>query len=98
MAPYIPLRTSQTSSRSGRLSPASPSDHSPSTSLRALELTDTNAFPPPGRPNRSDTISSLGGFEFRDGLLPLTPSGEDDGMGGARNGKGEEKQVGLLQG
>ena len=47
---------------------------------------------------RSNTVTSLGGFEFRDALLPLTLSGDDEGNGNGRGGKGEEKHVGLAHG
>ena len=78
---------------------ASPTDPvSPSTSLRALELSES--FPDEDRPgltrhHRASTLTSLGGFDFRDNLLPLTLSGEEiDGP----HVKGDEKHIGLLHG
>jgi len=97
-APYTPLRTQTSSSHSRASSPSSLTDQPPSNSLRDLELSGRNDMPSlPNRLQRSSTVTSLGGFEFRDHLLPLTLSGEDDG-GGGREGKGDEKHVGLLHG
>jgi hypothetical protein len=46
-----------------------------------------------GRHGRSDTVTSLGGFDFREAVLPLTLSGEEE-----HGAKGDEKHVGLLHG
>jgi hypothetical protein len=75
-APYRPFHTS---SPSPPLTPNS--DHSPTLSLRALELSES--FPsddtPKSRPRngRSNTVTSFAGFEFEHALLPLTLSGEE---------------------
>ncbi|WVQ78463.1 hypothetical protein IAT38_000549 [Cryptococcus sp. DSM 104549] len=97
MAPYDSLP----SPPSRDFSP-SPPVRSPSQSLRALELSspapadgDTTAQAGPSRQKhvRSDTISSLGGFEFEHALLPLTLSGEVE-----EGAEREERHVGLLHG
>jgi hypothetical protein len=66
--------------------------------LRALELSEScvDSRPSLSRPGRSDTITSLGGFDFRDGLLPLTLSGE--GQEAQATAHTEEKHVGMLHG
>ncbi|ORY28294.1 putative L-methionine porter [Naematelia encephala] len=95
-APYQSLSPSLPSSPPSRtLSPSSPRALSPTSSLRALEFSGAES-PSIGRPSRSDTVTSLGGFEFQHALLPLTLSGE--GADGADAHKGEEKHVGLLHG
>ncbi|RSH93948.1 hypothetical protein EHS25_006601 [Saitozyma podzolica] len=100
-APYRPLSGSPTppSPPSRAISPSTA--RSPSISLRQLELTESFPHDGPGdldpdrpslgRIHRSSTITSLGGFDFREGLLPLTLSGED-----AAEHHGEEKHVGML--
>lgn len=93
--PYTPLRTSPISSPPSRGLSPSPA-HSPSNSLRALEFADPDGKSVFGRLQRSSTVTNLGSFDFRDGLLPLTLSGDDDSIG--REGKGDEKHVGLVQG
>jgi hypothetical protein len=96
---YRPMAGSPPTPPSRVLSPSSPSSppHSRTTSLRALELAefpDDGADRPPfGRTHRSSTITSLGGFDFREGLLPLTLSGEE-----VAEEHGEEKHVGMLHG
>ena len=97
---YAPLHGFQSSSSGGsaRHTPSPLSVDSPSKSLRALELADPDETTSHGRVQRSNTITSLGGFDFRDSLLPLTLSGDDEGMGNGRGGKGEEKHVGLAHG
>jgi amino acid permease len=77
----------------------SASPPSPPDSLHALELSESfpdneNDRPPLTRHHRSSTLTSLGGFEFRADLLPLTPSSVEDGV----QHKGEEKHVSMLQG
>lgn len=101
--PYRPLSGSPTppSPPSRAISPSTA--RSPSVSLRQLELTESFPHDGPndldpdrpslGRIHRSSTITSLGGFDFREGLLPLTLSGED-----AAEHHGEEKHVGMLHG
>lgn len=68
------------------LSPSSSAEGE--TSLRALELELG-----PGL-HRSNSFSSIGGFEFEHALLPLTLSGE----AAAEDGHVEHKHVGLLHG
>ncbi|WWD16103.1 hypothetical protein CI109_100528 [Kwoniella shandongensis] len=100
--PYNPLPPSSPPSRT--LSPSSPPARSPTQSLRALELSSDGGTDGDGRPRhgRSNTITSLGGFEFEHALLPLTLSGEgegdDMGHGGAGTEQREERHVGLLHG
>ncbi|KAK4686405.1 hypothetical protein P7C73_g3718, partial [Tremellales sp. Uapishka_1] len=86
---YRPISPSSLSSRA--LSPSLPS---PTVSLRALELSES--FPEDRRPRhgRSNTVTSLGGFDFQNALLPLTLSGE-----GEEHAKAEEmKHIGLVHG
>ncbi|KAI9637910.1 amino acid permease-domain-containing protein [Dioszegia hungarica] len=71
--------------------------------LRALELSesfvddeDSHKRPDLSRAHRSSTITSLGGFDFRDGLLPLTLSGEGAEAQAAVHD--DEKHVGVLHG
>lgn len=65
------------------------------TSLRALEL---EHGPASGAAlERTNTLSTLGGFEFEHALLPLSLSGDGDAEGGKGN-QAEHKHVGLLQG
>ena len=64
-------------------------------SLRALETSEgpDYALRPPGRPGRSNTVSTFSGFEFRPDLMPLTLSEvEQDGEPAI------EKTVGLVNG
>lgn len=76
------------------LSPSSSAGNS-DTSLRALELEQglTNG----AALERTNTLSTLGGFEFEHALLPLSLSGDADAEGG-RGPQAEHKHVGLLQG
>ncbi|WWC69289.1 uncharacterized protein I206_103227 [Kwoniella pini CBS 10737] len=106
MAPYEPISPSSHSSRSNDFSPE---PASPSQSLRALEVdsnVNQNGRPPllgQTKHGRSNTISSLGGFDFQHNLLPLTLSGDMEettnrvinSMGG---GGEEERHVSLLHG
>lgn len=75
------------------LSPGS-GDHSPTLSLRALELSESYAddedLPRP-RHHRSNTVTSFAGFEFEHALLPLTLSGEE----AEAAHQADEKHVGL---
>ncbi|BEJ07219.1 hypothetical protein CcaverHIS641_0404880 [Cutaneotrichosporon cavernicola] len=78
---------SSTSSLPSRV--LSPSSSASSPSLRALEL---EQGPVSGTSlERTNTISTLGGFEFEHALLPLSLSGEEQQQA-------EHKHVGLLQG
>ncbi|KAK8869635.1 hypothetical protein IAR55_000203 [Kwoniella newhampshirensis] len=100
-SPYTPLSPSSPPSRS--FSPSSPPARSPTQSLRALELSEEYPDGDGDRPRhgRSNTITSLGGFEFEHALLPLTLSGEGDAVGGGRAGgeeQREERHVSLLHG
>ena len=81
------------------LSPSS-AEHSPTLSLRALELSES--FPDtddnddssrPFRP-RSNTVTSFAGFEFEHALLPLTLSGGEEAEANGQN-QGDERHVGL---
>jgi hypothetical protein len=96
-APYRPLTTSSPSPpHSQILSPGS-GEHSPTLSLRALELSESFADDDDARPrtHRSSTVTSFGGFEFEHALLPLTLSGEGvDGERAAAD-QGDEKHVGI---
>lgn len=80
-------------------SPTPSHTRSPETDLRALELSESYIDDRPNlsRAHRSSTITSLGGFDFRDGLLPLTLSGNGEEIGQIE-GQGEEKHVGVLAG
>ncbi|WWC60955.1 uncharacterized protein I303_103532 [Kwoniella dejecticola CBS 10117] len=102
MTPYNPLPPSSHSSRSNDFSPDPPS---PSQSLRALEVdvNDRSQNDPPllSRHGRSNTISSLGGFDFQHNLLPLTLSGdmeETANRGSGQVGAEEERHVSLMHG
>lgn len=88
----------RSSSSSARSATSSLSCPDPGTKLRDLEETESfvDNRPSLSRAQRSSTITSLGGFEFRDGLLPLTLSGE--GQNVETITQGEEKHVGLLHG
>jgi hypothetical protein len=81
-------------------SPRSSSSPSRSSEAKLRELEQSESFindrPSLSRAQRSSTITSLGGFDFRDGLLPLTLSGEGQEVG--TEAQGEEKHVGLLHG
>lgn len=67
----------------------SPTSSASSPSLRALEL---EQGPVSGAAlERTNTVSTLGGFEFEHALLPLSLSGEEQQQT-------EHKHVGLLQG
>ncbi|WWC89749.1 uncharacterized protein L201_004675 [Kwoniella dendrophila CBS 6074] len=104
MAPYDPVPPSP--SISSRSNDFSPPPRSPTQSLRALELSSSSSFTkdgPPllGRHGRSNTITSLGGFEFQHALLPLSLSGENEN--GNNNDRTqihteEERHVSLLHG
>lgn len=75
------------------LSPGS-GDHSPTLSLRALELSESYADDeetPRPRQHRSNTVTSFAGFEFEHALLPLTLSGEE----AEAAHQADEKHVGL---
>ncbi|WVR05402.1 hypothetical protein IAU60_002417 [Kwoniella sp. DSM 27419] len=92
---------SATSSRSGAFSP-SPPTRSPTQSLRALEVAqdgDNGSGPSflSGK-GRSNTLTSLGGFEFEHALLPLSSSleGDEQARGGVE--RTDERHVGLLHG
>lgn len=82
----------------------SKSYRSPERDLRALELSESfvDEGSPLGRPDlarahRSSTITSFAGFDFRDGLLPLTTSVEGEyALDTAVHG--DEKHVGVLHG
>ncbi|OCF55829.1 L-methionine transporter [Kwoniella mangroviensis CBS 10435] len=96
MAPY---QSSSHSSRSNDFSPTPPA-HSPTQSLRALELSTNDEPPLLGRHGRSNTITSLGGFDFQHTLLPLSLSGENED-GTVANGQirhEEERHVSLIHG
>lgn len=71
---------------------------SPRESLEALEASDSFPEEVTDRPglsrHRSSTLTSLGAFEFRDNILPLTPSGDEE----IGHHVGEEKHVSMLQG
>ncbi|WVW82894.1 hypothetical protein I302_104908 [Kwoniella bestiolae CBS 10118] len=100
MAPFHPTSSSH-SSRSNDFSPTPDQNHSPTQSLRALELSHGEDQPPLlGRHGRSNTITSLGGFDFQHALLPLSLSGENED--GSNNGgqirHEEERHVSLLHG
>lgn len=85
------------------LSPSS-AEHSPTLSLRALELSES--FPDANdndndnedltRPfrGRSNTVTSFAGFEFEHALLPLTLSGGEEAEANGQN-QGDERHVGL---
>ncbi|WVF72013.1 hypothetical protein IAT40_006825 [Kwoniella sp. CBS 6097] len=110
MAPYDRIAPSTSSSsrsrsRSRDFSSASSSrSHTPTQSLRDLELSNLPAkdgvndeggsgTEEPGflgKKGRSATITSLAGFDFEHALLPLTLSGEDEEVnGGVAVGSGE---------
>ncbi|WRT67316.1 uncharacterized protein IL334_004286 [Kwoniella shivajii] len=92
MTRYDPLPPSP--SLSSRSNDFSPPPRSPTQSLRALEHSSGSNPPSLARQGRSNTITSLGGFEFEHALLPLTLSGE-----GVEEIRGEEdRHVGLLHG
>lgn len=103
-SPYrgISASHSRSSIASSSRSPA----QSPAKTLRDLEFSEsfvepsTNNRPTLGRANRSSTLSSFTGFDFRDGLLPLAPSGDQVGSRNDTNGglHAEEKHVGLIHG
>lgn len=95
--------TRSSSIASSRSAGASRSAGSPGKDLRALELSesfvddeDSHKRPDLSRAHRSSTITSLGGFDFRDGLLPLTLSGEGAEAQAAVHD--DEKHVGVLHG
>ena len=97
MSAYRPISQSPPS-----LSPRSSPPHSPTASLRALELSESFPDDPTHQPalkrhHRSDTVTSIGGFEFRANLLPLTLSGEGED-GGVHDGKADERHVSMLHG
>jgi len=73
---------------------------SSSPSLRGIESSEPirdgiDDRPGLARHHRSSTLTSLGGFDFRDNLLPLTLSGEATLE---HQAKGDERHVGLLHG
>lgn len=82
------------------LSPVSSDGHggsrSPTASLRALELEQGPAYAGGHGLQRTNTLLSMGGFEFEQTLLPLSLSTAEGDMSGEQHV--EHKHVGLLHG
>lgn len=81
------------------LSPSSSDGRSPEQTLRALELElgPTSAAEPLGARGRSNSLTSMGGFEFEHALLPLSLSADAE-AGEGNDPHVEHKHVGLLHG
>lgn len=101
-SPSIQRKISELTFQSSSSSHINTPVRSPEHDLRALELSESYVDDAPqDRPNlarahRSSTLTSFAGFDFRDGLLPLTLSGEGEQAGTAVHG--DEKHVGVLHG